>query len=66
MVLWVKNLSAMACRGTGLISSLAQWVKKDLALPQLQHRLQLLFRFNPWPQELPYATGKVIKIKNKM
>ena len=28
---------------------MAQWVK-DLVLPQLQHRLQLQLRFDPWPR----------------
>ena len=34
---------------TGSIPDLAQWVK-DLALPQLQHRLQLWLRSDPWPR----------------
>ena len=38
----------------GLIPSLVQWVK-DPALLQLWHRSQLQLKFDPWPQELPYA-----------
>ena len=37
-----------------------QWVKGP-ALPHLWHRSQLCLRFNPWPQELPYAAGMAIK-----
>ena len=43
---------------------MAQWVK-DLALPQLWHRLQLQLGFNPWPREFPYAVGGVKTKKNK-
>ena len=30
---------------------------KDLVLVVNWHRLQLWLRFDPWPQELPYAVG---------
>ena len=48
-VQWVKDLACL-CGSTGLIPSLAQWVK-DLALQQLWRRLQLQLRFDPWPRE---------------
>ena len=36
---------------------------KDPALPQLQPRLQLQLRLDPWPWELPDAVGMAIKKK---
>ena len=51
MVQWVKNVTMV------VYISEEVWVLplarcsglKDPALPQLQHRLQLQLRFNPWP-----------------
>ena len=36
---------------------------KDLALQKLWHRLQLWLGLDPWPRELPYATGVAEKEK---
>ena len=63
---------------TGLIPSLAQWVK-DLALPQavgrrhgsdpallwLWHKLAATAPIPPLAQELPYAAGSAVKRKTK-
>ena len=54
-LLWNGIGGVSGALNTGSIPSLAQWVK-DLALPQLQHRLQLWFRSDPGPAT-PYATG---------
>ena len=50
MVQWVKNLTAVAQVALeAQVQSPAQHGElKDLALPQLWHRLQLRLRFNPW------------------
>ena len=48
MVQWVNDLACL-CGGASLIPGPVQWVK-DLALPQLWHRLQLSLEFNPWPR----------------
>ena len=47
VVQWVND-PACLCGGTGLIPSLAQWVK-DAVLLQLWHRPQPRLRFDPWP-----------------
>jgi len=36
-------------KGEKQFPAVGQWVK-DLALPQLWHRLQLRLRFHPWPR----------------
>ena len=59
---WVKNLTAVALvTAKAQVVSLAQCSGlKDLALPQLWHRLLLWLRFSPWlgnfhmPQVQPY------------
>lgn len=58
MAQWVKNLTAATPVAAEMwIQSLAQLIGlKDLALPQLQHRLRLQLGINPGPQELSYAT----------
>ena len=38
---------------------------KDLALQKLWHRLQLWLGLDPWPRELPYATGVAEKEKKR-
>ena len=55
MAQWTKNVTAEAQVSTEaqvLIPSLAQWVMKDPALPQLQCRSQLQLTFSPWPGNL--------------
>ena len=38
---------------------------KDPALPLLWYTSQLWFGFDPWPGELPYATGTAKKERGK-
>ena len=42
---------------------MAQQVK-DMAFPQLWHRLQMSLRFDPWPRDFHMLQGRP-KIKNK-
>ena len=46
------------------VPTVGQWVK-DLELLQLWCRSQLQAGFNPWPRELPYASGAAEKEKKK-
>ena len=48
MVQWDQQCLCSS-RDSGSIPAPAQWVK-DLALPQLKHRLQLWLRFDAWPE----------------
>ena len=43
---------------------MAQWVK-DLALLQLWHKLQLWFRFSPWPRNFHMPWVQPLKKKKK-
>lgn len=43
---------------------MVQWVK-DLALPQLCHRLQLWLRFDPWPRNFHMLWVQPFKEKRK-
>ena len=62
MVQWVEAWVTVEVQ----IRSLAQHREvRDPALPHLWHRSQLQLRFNPWPGELPYALGVVVKYINK-
>ena len=61
MVKWVKNPSAMAwvtaeAQHSGL---------KDLALPQVQHRLQLWLGFSPWPGNFQMLRARPLKKKKR-
>ena len=51
MAQWVKYLTAVVLVVVGAQVQSPAWYRglKDLALPQLCHRLQLQLRFNPWP-----------------
>ena len=40
--------ASLQCWDAGRIPGLVQWIK-DLALPQLWHRLQVQLRSDPWP-----------------
>ena len=52
------------CRGAGLIPGLVQWVKGSSG-PGGARRLHLWLRFNPLPQEIPYAAGTAVKKKKQ-
>ena len=58
---WIKDLACLH-GGDSLIPSPEKWVR-DLVLLQPRHRLQLQFRFDPWPENFhtPWAQLK----KNK-
>ena len=57
VVQWVNDEACLWCCP-------AQWVK-DSALPQHWHMSQMQLRFNPWPGELPNATGVAERKKKK-
>ena len=69
MMQWVKNLTVAAalvsrCRGIGLISSQAQWVKgSSVAAAAATVQVQAAAQIQSLAQELPYAMGVAIKKK---
>ena len=64
---WVKNLTAAAqAAAEARVRSLAQHSQlRDLALPQLQKRLQLWLRFSPWPKNFHMPWVQLFKKKKK-
>ena len=56
-------VASLQRQGTGVIPSLAQWVK-DLVLLQLRHRLQLWLPSDPW-LGTPYTIGRPNKKRKK-
>ena len=67
MAQWVKNLtSAAQVDVEAQVRSPAQHGElKDLALPQLWHRLQLRLRFNPWPRNFRMLWVQPLKREKK-
>ena len=65
---WVKDLALTAIAWiTAEVqvwspTQQTQWVK-DPPLPQLWCRLQLQIGFNPWPEELPYASTNCSRLR---
>ena len=64
---WVKNPAAAEdqCRGEGSIPSPVQWVKGSDIAPAVAQVINVTW-IQSLAQELPYAMGAAVKLKNQL